>query len=132
MTKKTEPKAAFACLFKVDLGGKTVYFVRLNPDKAVHGFKTLRDGLNYFEHGYNDAIARGGGWMAGACINLIQLQPRIFRFMTLARLKKIVGDKGHVESLTSNAVHELGIRCGNQAAAARAYKSATRPLLRTE
>lgn len=118
------------CLFCVRLSEGEVYFVQgLRDDPpGVRAFESLRAGLDYFEGGFNRAIGRGGGFMAGACVSWMQLQPRILT-ATEDQLREMIGDPIRLESLSSAAVHEVVVRCGDQAAAAKAYEGALAPRL---
>lgn len=119
------------CFFRASVEGGEVYFVQaLRGDHpGVRAFESMRHGLDYFEGGYNRAVGRGGGFMAGACIAWMQLQPRIFAATDEDQLRKIIGGTIHLESLSSLAVHEVVVRCENQAAAAKAYEAAVAPRL---
>jgi hypothetical protein len=124
-----EKQVLYAAMFKVTIDGKTTYFVQGNDQRKVHAFEDMRAGLDYFERGYNEAIARGYGFAAGAMLNYINLQPKVFRFGTRKRLVELLGETSNPYSLTATGVFEVGFKCLDQAAAARVYEKATEPRL---
>lgn len=78
---------------------------------VVHGFKTEREALDFYEKSYGEAFRRGQTWAAGAIIMDMQLQPRI-HFATLDQIRSLVGDKPNLHTLNGEAVFgELGLIC---------------------
>lgn len=80
-------------LFKQD--GKIVYL--LMTDDTPHeimGWENLKDGLNYFTRGYNQAHGRGYESSMSACINYISFNPKLVQFKDLQELvEKLLGSE---------------------------------------
>jgi hypothetical protein len=120
-----EKIATHAALFRLMLDGEATYFVMADRENAVHGFESMRQGLDFFERAYHQGLARGWGWSAGAMLNWMQLQPRVFRFGTVAKLHKLLGKTVHPYKITATGVFEFGFKCKDQKAAAKLYEEST-------
>ena len=123
-------------MFKVNMAKEPfkteyVYFVYATPGDMPHvrGFETMRSGLGHFEKAYNDSIARGYGFSAGAILNWMYLRPRIFNYGTRETLIRLLGDVVFPEALRGTGVHETVFRCIDQEEAAKVYEAATPPHL---
>jgi predicted ATPase len=79
------------CLVKAD---NKIYLLADEESKCIQGFKSVQDGLDYFEKGWREALDRGGSWPASAMINFMTYEPSIIKIKSYKELKeKIVNEK---------------------------------------
>ena len=122
--------ATHAAIFKVTIGEKSVYYVQaVRDNNTVNGFESERQGLDYFERGYDEANRRGGGFRAGAILSWMALQPKVFHFGTRERLVELLGEVATPYRIDATGIFEVGFKCLDQKAAAQVYKEATEPRL---
>ncbi len=123
-----EKVGTHAAMFRVKIDEKPTYFVMLNSESsAVRAFESETAGVRFFEDAFNEAQRRGYGYAAGAIMNSMQLQPRIFHFGTVDNLRKLFGDIVHPETITATGVYEHTFRCSDQDSAKVIYDAATVP-----
>lgn len=75
---------------------------------AVKGFKTLNEGLQYYEKGYEEFHNRSYESSMSACINWMMFQPAIVE-LSLEEMHVIVEKPIHVVFLRNIAGHMNGI-----------------------
>ena len=125
--------ATHAVMLKAAVKDRDTYFVLARMEgktPVVHGFEDARRGLDYYEAAYNEAHHRGQGWAAGAILNWMHTQPRVFHFGTRKKLVELLGSRVYVEYLSNNLdTREHVFRCIDQDAAATIYKAAVAPRL---
>jgi hypothetical protein len=119
--------ATHAAILKVTVEDKPTYYVLATDESKVHGFENEHQGLRYFEKAYEDACGRGGGWVAGAMLAMMYLQPRVFRFGTRDDLVKLLGEIASPVHLNGTGVNEICFEVIDQKAAARIYNKASVP-----
>ena len=126
-----EAQPAYAIMYKVDLDNVKTYVIKATREDQppVHAFASMREGLDYFEGGYNRGLARGGGFVGGAILFWLQMQPRVFHFGSLDVLQKLLGEIVHPLHLNGTGVHEVVFRCLDQEEAAKVYQAAVEPRL---
>jgi hypothetical protein len=126
------PTPTHAALYLIEENGEKRYYVKAtleSPEPSVHGFESMRQGLDYFEHAYFLAVQRGFGFAAGAILNWMYLQPRIFPFRDLADLVSLLGETVTLTTLRGTGVHESAFLCIDQKKAADIYASGCAPRL---
>jgi hypothetical protein len=117
-----EVKEAF--IISYEIKGKV--FIRMfKPDRLgpaiVQGWKSEREALDYYENGYRAANKRGGGWLAGALIMDMQMQPMVHN-CTLKEIEALVGPEPHLHTFSGEGVWgQMGLHCPD-AATAQAFR----------
>jgi hypothetical protein len=78
------------CLVKFD----DKIFVMADADnQCIQGFKTIKNGLRFFEDAYNENHARSYEASMSACVNYIYFQPSIVYVKSYDELKKKIVDE---------------------------------------
>lgn len=65
---------------------------------CILGWDSMARGVNYFEEAYNRAHSRGYEPSMSACINFVQLQPKVVAFDSIEDLEKKLLPKGACRS----------------------------------
>ena len=124
-----DKKPTHIALFKVTVEDKTVFYVQGTPQGSVHAWASEQDGLRYFEEAFETACRRGGGWTAGAMLNDVYLQPRVYNYGGQRdRLVELLGGEViHPITLTATGVRETVFEIKDQALAEKVYETAVKP-----
>jgi len=124
-----DKKPTHIAIFKVKVEDKTVYYVQGTQTNTVHAWASEQEGLRYFEEAFETAVHRGGGWAAGAMLDDMYLQPRVYNYGgDRDKLVELLG--GEVikpVKLTGTGVRETVFQIPDQALAEKVYDKSTKP-----
>lgn len=67
-------------------------YLMLNRNKQIHGFKTEKEGLSFFEDGYNNCHKRSYESSMSACVNGMFFQPSIIKVEGLDDIRSFITD----------------------------------------
>jgi hypothetical protein len=124
-----DKKPTHIAIFKVKVEDKTVYYVQGTQTNTVHAWASEQEGLRYFEEAFETAVRRGGGWAAGAMLDDMYLQPRVYNYGgDRDKLVELLG--GEIikpVKLTGTGVRETVFQIPDQTLAEKVYDKSTRP-----
>lgn len=119
------------CTAAVMLHAEGRYFVMAQPGDppTVRGFRNQAEAVRHFEDAYARAHGTSAGHSAGAVLNFLQLQPRVFNFMSVDDLIAILGETVHTLKLTGEGVFMLVFEAANPDLAKSTYEGGIAPRL---